>query len=160
MPVVLKLYGYARFDYSRAKKTYSIPDAQNIKKLKKINEDVVVPVSNIPALIKGLENISRQHQIPIINFGHAGNGNIHVNLLVDPDDPAEMQAAKHCLEAVFELVLALHGSLSGEHGVGLEKRDYISRELDPVSVQLMHKIKQQFDPLNILTPGKTLPLSD
>ena len=124
---------------------------------KKINEDVVVPVSNIPALIRGLEDLSRQYAIPIINFGHAGNGNIHVNLLIDPDDSQQMQNAAHCLDAVFTLVLNLRGSLSGEHGVGLEKRDYVDREIDPVALELMRRIKQQFDPQGILNPGKMFP---
>ncbi len=124
---------------------------------KKINEDVVVPVSNIPALIRGLEDLSQQYAIPIINFGHAGNGNIHVNLLIDPDDPQQMQNASHCLDGVFSLVLSLNGSLSGEHGVGLEKRDFVDREIDPVTLDLMHRIKQQFDPQGILNPGKMLP---
>ena len=124
---------------------------------KKINEDVVVPVSNIPALIRGLEQLSQQYAIPIINFGHAGNGNIHVNLLIDPDDPQQMQNATVCLDGVFSLVLSLDGTLSGEHGVGLEKRDFIDREIDPVTLDLMRNIKQQFDPLGILNPGKMLP---
>lgn len=127
---------------------------------KKINEDVVVPVSRLPELINGLNKLAEKYAIQIVNFGHAGNGNIHTNLLIDPDDPAQMHAAEQCLGDVFTLVLSLNGSLSGEHGVGLEKRDYISRELDPVSIRLMHQIKQQFDPHNILNPGKTLPLSD
>jgi D-lactate dehydrogenase len=124
---------------------------------KKINEDVVVPVSRIPELIAGLESLSAQHGIKIVNFGHAGNGNIHVNLLVNPDDPAEMQAAHRCLDDVFSLVLALEGSLSGEHGIGIEKRDFIARELDPAALQLMHAIRHQFDPNGILNAGKTLP---
>jgi D-lactate dehydrogenase len=124
---------------------------------KKINEDIAVPISNMPALIEGLERLSGEHGITIVNFGHAGNGNIHVNLLVNPDDAEEMQRAHACLSDVFSLVIALNGTLSGEHGVGLEKRDYIDRELDPVSLRLMHQIKQQFDPNNILNPGKTLP---
>ena len=124
---------------------------------KKINEDVVVPVSSIPALIRGLEQLSQQYAIPIINFGHAGNGNIHVNLLIDPDNSQQMQNASHCLDAVFSLVLSLHGTLSGEHGVGLEKRDFVDREIDPVTLELMRRIKQQFDPQGILNPGKMFP---
>lgn len=124
---------------------------------KKINEDIVVPVSNIPALLEGLEHLSEQHGIPIVNFGHAGNGNIHVNLLVDPDKNDQLQEAEICLGHVFDLVLSLDGTLSGEHGVGLEKRNFIDREIDPVTLGLMKKIKQQFDPKNILNPGKTLP---
>ncbi len=124
---------------------------------KKINEDVVVPISQLPSLIEGLEKLSLQHHIQIVNFGHAGNGNIHVNLLTNPDDHEETVRAEACLSDVFSLVLELQGTLSGEHGVGLVKRDDIARELDPVALQLMHQIKRQFDPNNILNPGKTLP---
>lgn len=127
---------------------------------KKINEDVVVPVSRIPALIDGLEKLARQYAVTIVNFGHAGNGNIHVNLLVDPDDSAQMAAAEPCLDAVFDLVLSLDGSLSGEHGIGLVKRDFIDRELDPPSLRLMAGIKRQFDPDNILNPGVGFPQHD
>ncbi len=126
---------------------------------KKINEDVVVPVSHIPELINGLEKLASQHDIKIVNFGHAGNGNIHVNLLIDPDDPQQMKAAHECLDDVFTLVLKLEGSLSGEHGVGIEKRDYIARELDKTSLKLMHAIRLQFDPNKILNQDKTLPIS-
>jgi len=124
---------------------------------KKINEDVVVPVSNIPALLNGLGTLSSQYGIPIVNFGHAGNGNIHVNLLINPDDEKQMQDAEQCLGQVFDLVLSLKGTLSGEHGVGLEKKDFIEREIDSSTLSIMRKIKQQFDPNNILNPGKTLP---
>jgi len=124
---------------------------------KKINEDVVVPISKLPSLIAGLEKLSDKYSIPIVNFGHAGNGNIHVNLLYDPDDEQQAKRVHLCLNDVFSLVLELKGSLSGEHGVGLEKRDYIQRELDPVSLRLMHQVKQQFDPNGILNPGKMLP---
>ncbi len=126
---------------------------------KKINEDVVVPVSNMAALITGLDKLSNHYHIPIVNFGHAGNGNIHVNLLVNPDDPDEMQHAEHCLNDVFDLVISLKGTLSGEHGVGLEKRDYIYKELSQTETALMHAIKTQFDPNQLLNPDKTLPLS-
>jgi D-lactate dehydrogenase len=124
---------------------------------KKINEDVVVPVSKIPALLAGLEALARDFGVTIVNFGHAGNGNIHVNLLVDPDDPAQMAGAERCLSRVFDLVLALGGTLSGEHGVGLEKRDFIVREIDPATLGLMKRIKAQFDPNGILNPDKMFP---
>ncbi|MCO5763276.1 MAG: FAD-binding protein [Chromatiaceae bacterium] len=124
---------------------------------KKINEDVVVPVSRLGTFIEGVDRLGREHAIRIVNFGHAGNGNIHVNLLVNPDDPAEMARADTCLDAIFSLVLTLEGTLSGEHGVGLVKRDFVHRELDAVSLGLMHGIKRQFDPKGILNPGKTLP---
>lgn len=124
---------------------------------KKINEDVVVPVSKIPALINGLEKLSLKYDIPIVNFGHAGNGNIHVNLLTDPDIEHLQIQANRCLEEVFQLVLQLRGTLSGEHGIGLVKRAFISKELDSANLAYMHAIRQQFDPDGILNPGKTLP---
>lgn len=124
---------------------------------KKINEDVVVPVSRIPALIDGLQRLAREHAITIVNFGHAGNGNIHVNLLIDPDAPGELARAETCLGQVFDLVLQLQGTLSGEHGVGLEKRDYIGREIGAVELALMRGIKADFDPRGLLNPDKMLP---
>lgn len=125
---------------------------------KKINEDVVVPVSNIPALIHGLEKLSQKYDIPIVNFGHAGNGNIHINLLFDPEDETQNNNAHQCLDAVFDLVLELDGTLSGEHGVGIEKRDFVDREIEPVTLALMKRIKKEFDPNGILNPGKMFPL--
>jgi D-lactate dehydrogenase len=126
---------------------------------KKINEDVVVPVSHIPDLINGLDQLAKKYRITIVNFGHAGNGNIHVNLLVNPDDPTQMGNAGDCLDEVFSLVIKLGGTLSGEHGVGLVKRNFINREIDDNSLQLMRQIKSVFDPNNILNPGKTIPNS-
>lgn len=124
---------------------------------KKINEDVVVPVSHLATFINGLDTLSRRHNITIVNFGHAGNGNIHVNLLVNPDDVEEMARAEHCLNDVFDLVLSLDGTLSGEHGVGLEKRPFVAREIGGNALAIMHQIKQVFDPAGILNPGKMLP---
>jgi D-lactate dehydrogenase len=120
----------------------------------KLNEDVVVPVSRIPDLIEGLAVLSREYGIPIVNFGHAGNGNIHVNLLYDTQDAKQEQAALPCLTRVFELVIALGGTLSGEHGIGLAKRDFITRAIDAPTLALMRAIKHTFDPRGILNPGK------
>ena len=125
---------------------------------KKINEDVVVPVSKIPELIQQLQIISDKYGIPIVNFGHAGNGNIHTNLLLDESNPAQANNAAACLSDVFELVLKLNGTLSGEHGVGIEKRDYVGREIDSNTLALMRQIKTQFDPQHILNPEKMFPL--
>lgn len=123
----------------------------------KLNEDVVVPVGNIPPLIAGLSQLSEQYAIPIVNFGHAGNGNIHVNLLYDTQDPQQERNARPCLREVFELVIQLGGALSGEHGIGTEKMAYVGMEIDPVSLNYMKRLKSLFDPNNILNPGKVFP---
>lgn len=124
---------------------------------KKINEDVVVPVASLPEFLTGVADIARRADIANVNFGHAGNGNIHVNLLVDPHDPDQAARAETCLTEIFDLVLRLHGTLSGEHGVGREKRPFIAREIDPPTLALMRDIKRLFDPNGILNPGKIFP---
>jgi D-lactate dehydrogenase len=124
---------------------------------KKINEDVVVPVSRMPELVNLLARLSEKHAIQIVNFGHAGNGNLHVNLLYDPGVSNQTQRTHACLDDVFAAVLDMQGTISGEHGIGLVKRDWVARELDQTSLNLMHAIKRQFDPDGILNPGKTLP---
>lgn len=124
---------------------------------KKINEDVAVPVSRLPELLGGIEKLAGHYQIANVNFGHAGNGNIHVNLLVNPDNPEEMQRAEQCLDEVFSLVLGLDGTLSGEHGVGMAKRPFVDREIDSITLDFMRRIKKTFDPANVLNPGKLFP---
>lgn len=123
----------------------------------KINEDVVVPVSRMADFIHRLGELSKQYGIQIVNFGHAGNGNIHVNLLVNPDDKEQMKNAEPCLKEVFQTVLDMHGTLSGEHGVGLAKKPFMTMEFDAATLELMRRVKQQFDPKGILNPGKLLP---
>jgi D-lactate dehydrogenase len=124
---------------------------------KKINEDVVVPVSTLPQFLAGLEKLSDHYQLHNVNFGHAGNGNIHVNLLINPDDTEEVARAERCLDEIFDLVIGLRGTLSGEHGIGSEKRAFVTKEIDRVTLDLMRNIKQVFDPNNILNPGKVFP---
>lgn len=124
---------------------------------KKINEDVVVPVNALPEFLTQLTQLSARYQLANVNFGHAGNGNIHVNLLINPDDPDEVKRAEKCLDEIFNLVIQLNGTLSGEHGIGSEKRAFVSKEIDPVTLQLMKHIKLIFDPKNILNPGKLFP---
>jgi D-lactate dehydrogenase len=122
---------------------------------KKINEDVVVPVSRIPELVSSMGVLSQRHQLPIVCFGHAGSGNIHVNLL--PRDDAELARADACLREVFDVVIRLDGTLSGEHGIGLAKRDFMPLAVDANALVLMWRIKSAFDPDGILNPGKLLP---
>jgi D-lactate dehydrogenase len=123
----------------------------------KINEDVVVPVSRIPQLVAGVGSISRGCGLPLVTFGHAGNGNLHVNILYDPAEAAQQSAATEALSRVFALALGLGGTLSGEHGIGLAKRDFMADAVDPAALALMRQVKAVFDPDGILNPGKLLP---
>jgi D-lactate dehydrogenase len=123
----------------------------------KINEDVVVPVSRIPALVAGVRTIARERTLPIVCFGHAGNGNLHVNLMYDPADPAQSERAQTAMAEVFALTLSLEGTLSGEHGIGLAKRDFMPQAIDAPTLALMRAVKRSFDPDGILNPGKLLP---
>lgn len=123
----------------------------------KINEDVVVPVSRIPALVAGVRTLARTHALPIVCFGHAGNGNLHVNLMYDPADASQSARAQAAMAEVFALTLSLGGTLSGEHGIGLAKRDFMPQAVDAPTLALMRAIKATFDPDGILNPGKLLP---
>jgi D-lactate dehydrogenase len=123
----------------------------------KINEDVVVPVSRIPELVDGVQRLSRRCGLPIVCFGHAGNGNLHVNLMYDPADEDQSGRANATMAEVFTLAISLGGTLSGEHGIGLAKRDFMPRAVTPPTLSLMRQIKTAFDPDGILNPGKLLP---
>lgn len=123
----------------------------------KINEDVVVPVTRLPDFVDTLDNLAREYGIPVVSFGHAGNGNLHVNLMVHPNDHDEMARAHACHDRIMHRVLDLGGTLSGEHGIGTEKRAYVSLEIDTDTLAIMRAIKKQFDPLGILNPGKLFP---
>lgn len=133
----------------------ALSPAQRTISPNKINEDVVVPVSRLPELVNGIRELSRKHDVLIVTFGHAGNGNLHVNLL--PRDEAERTRAHACLAEVFALVISLQGTLSGEHGVGLVKREFMPLALESATLQLMRNVKAAFDPDGILNPGKLLP---
>lgn len=123
----------------------------------KINEDVVVPVSRIPALVDGVQMLAREFDLPIVCFGHAGNGNLHVNLLFDPADAAQSARAHAALARVFALTLSLGGTLSGEHGIGVAKREFMPQAVTAPTLALMRGLKSVFDPDGILNPGKLLP---
>ena len=123
----------------------------------KLNEDVVVPVSRLAELVAAIDAMGTLHRLPIVSFGHAGNGNLHVNLMVHPDDEGEMARAEACLRELIETVLRLGGTLSGEHGIGNKKRKFILLEIEPDTLALMRDLKRVFDPQGILNPGKKLP---
>src|SRR6476659_5485395 len=123
----------------------------------KLNEDVVVPVSRIPDLVAGVQALARESALLIVTFGHAGNGNLHVNVLFDPADAVQAERAHAAMARVFALALSLGGTLSGEHGIGLAKRDFMPQALDAPTLELMRAVKRAFDPDGILNPGKLLP---
>lgn len=123
----------------------------------KINEDVVVPVSRIPDLVDGVQDIAAGARLPIVCFGHAGNGNLHVNLMYDPADADQSARARDAMGRVFTLALELGGTLSGEHGIGLAKRDFMPRAVGAPTLELMRQLKATFDPDGIMNPGKLLP---
>ena len=126
----------------------------------KISEDVVVPKTKIPQLVDFTENLSRELDIVILTFGHAGDGNIHVNIMVDKDNPEENQKGQTAKKRLFEHVMTLSGTLSGEHGIGMTKAPFLSLELDETSLALMRNIKSLFDPNNVLNPGKIFSATD
>ncbi|KQX97537.1 dimethylmenaquinone methyltransferase [Rhodanobacter sp. Root480] len=133
----------------------ALSPAQRTISPNKINEDVVVPVSHLPALVDGIKRFAAKHDVLIVTFGHAGNGNLHVNLL--PRDDAERKRAHACLAEVFALVIELEGTLSGEHGIGLAKREFMPLAVPATTLELMRNVKAAFDPDGILNPGKLLP---
>lgn len=123
----------------------------------KINEDIVVPRNRLPDMLRILRGFSESTGIRIVNFGHAGDGNIHVNLMVDRNNKDEYEKAQKLVGDIFRATLELGGTISGEHGVGLTKKGYITMEIRPDELELMKKIKAVFDPKNILNPGKIFP---
>jgi glycolate oxidase len=120
----------------------------------KINEDVVVPRSKVPELVAEIEEIGRRHNTFVANFGHAGDGNIHVNFVVDRDDADAVQRARQCVAETFQLSVDLGGTISGEHGIGYVKAPYLNYAIDRPTLEIMKAIKKVFDPNGILNPGK------
>jgi len=123
----------------------------------KINEDIVVPRNMVTEMLKRLRKLSEESGIKIVNFGHAGDGNIHVNIMVDKADNDEYTKGLSLVEQIFKDTLSLGGTISGEHGIGLTKAGYIGMELSKKELEIMEAIKKVFDPKNILNPGKIFP---
>lgn len=120
----------------------------------KINEDVVVPRSKVPELVAGVEQIGKRHDTFVANFGHAGDGNIHVNFVIDRENPDAIARARKCVSETFQLSVALGGTISGEHGIGYVKSQYLDYAIDKPTLEIMKGIKKVFDPNGILNPGK------
>ncbi|NLW06725.1 MAG: FAD-binding protein [Clostridia bacterium] len=123
----------------------------------KISEDATVPRSKIPAMIRRLRQIGRKYNLDLVIFGHAGDGNLHPNIVCDRRDPEEMARVEKAIGEIFTAALELGGTLSGEHGIGLLKAPYLASELGEVGLAAIVDIKKALDPKNILNPGKIFP---
>ena len=124
---------------------------------KKVNHDVVVPKGRIPQLFKEIQRLKTTYCLPIPSFGHVGDGNIHVNILLDPDNPLEVKRAAAAEAELFQSVVALEGSITGEHGIGFSKSKFLGLELSDDTIDTMRRLKHTFDPKGILNPGKIFP---
>ncbi len=123
-------------------------------------EDVTVPISEIPELTRRCEEIAGQFGLKNYNFGHLGDGNVHVNLTHREKNVRVIEQGQRAAEEIFKLVLRLGGTISGEHGIGITKQPFLGLELSRRSIELQRAIKRVFDPLNILNPGKIFPAAD
>jgi glycolate oxidase len=123
----------------------------------KLGEDISVPRSAIPEAVAAIKEISRRIGIPIAIFGHAGDGNLHPNILFDKRDPEQVTKVKRAAAEIFGVALRLGGTLSGEHGVGSLKLPFLEKDVGPIFVDVMAAIKKAIDPKNILNPGKVVP---
>jgi glycolate oxidase len=117
-------------------------------------EDVTVPMSRVPDLLKGVNAIAGKYNLQIAAFGHAGDGNLHPQILFDGYDPEQVKRMEAASGDLFKLAIELGGTLTGEHGIGLSKAPYMTLEHDPVAMDVMRSLKRMFDPNNILNPGK------
>jgi len=119
-------------------------------------EDVVVPISNIPKLLSYVEELSRKYGIPLPCYGHAGDGNIHVTPVKNPEHSLKQwgKILPRVLDDLYDETIRLGGTISGEHGIGHKRKKYLGKALNSKTIELMKKIKLAFDPNNILNPGK------
>jgi glycolate oxidase subunit GlcD len=123
----------------------------------KVNEDVVVPRDRVAELVTRSRELGAKHELHVVNFGHLGDGNVHATFLIDPRVEGQRARADAAAGELFDIVLAMGGSLSGEHGVGAAKLEYVERQLGPGTVELMRRIKSALDPHDVLNPGKKVP---
>jgi glycolate oxidase len=117
-------------------------------------EDVTVPISKVPEMLKGIQSISKRHKVLIATLGHLGDGNLHPNIIFDSRDPEESARVEKAVNDLFKLSIEMDGTLTGEHGIGLAKAPFMTMEHSPVAMRVMRSIKKLFDPNNILNPGK------
>ncbi|KKK39842.1 FAD-binding protein [Mesobacillus campisalis] len=123
----------------------------------KISEDATVPRSKIPEMCRRLQVIKKKYNVHLVVFGHAGDGNLHPNIIADKSDKEEMKRVEQAVAEIFEAAVQLGGTLSGEHGIGTMKAPFMEMELGAAGLDMMKKIKQAWDPNNIMNPGKIFP---
>jgi len=133
--------------------SYSLRDTG----LTKLNEDIAVPRSRLVDLFVFARRLQKKHDIPVACFGHAGDGNIHVNVMLDKSDVQQAVMGEQAVEKIFAATIKLGGTLSGEHGIGNTKSEYFPLEWSPATIAAMRLVKRAFDPHNILNPGKIFP---
>jgi len=121
---------------------------------KKINEDITVPRSVLPELLRRINDVALKYDVKIPCFGHTGDGNVHTNVMVDGSDPKQLEIGHKAIEEIFRITVDLGGTLSGEHGIGLSKAPFMHLAFTEEELQLFRDIKRAFDPNNILNPGK------
>jgi glycolate oxidase len=124
------------------------------KRPNKLGEDISVPRSAIPETVRRIKEISRTHNLPIVVFGHAGDGNLHPNILFDKKDPEEWARVQMAVADIFRLAIQVGGTLSGEHGVGTLKKPYLEGAVGPLAIDVMRSVRRALDPNGILNPGK------
>lgn len=144
---------YSRENLWKARRSIS-PCLLKMKDKEKINIDIAIPIDNLAKTLVSLKELSEQHRIPIVSFGHAGDGNIHVNILVNKNDEGSRKEGFELVKKIFELTVSLGGAISGEHGIGITKKPYIEIQLSRKNIELMQAIKRVFDPKEIMNPGK------
>lgn len=144
---------YSRENLWRARRSIS-PCILKMKDKEKINIDIAVPIDNLSKTLVSLKEFSDKYKIPIVSFGHAGDGNIHVNVLVNRDDEESKTKGFEVVRKIFELTVQLGGAISGEHGIGITKKPYLEMQLTRKNIELMKAIKRVFDPKELMNPGK------
>jgi len=117
-------------------------------------EDVTVPMDKLPELMERVKRIGEKNDVMIVTMGHAGDGNLHPCILTDKKNPEHYGRAQKSAQEIFDAALELKGVISGEHGIGLEKRKYLKNAMSPEAIELLKRIKKVFDPMGILNPGK------
>jgi glycolate oxidase len=119
-------------------------------------EDATVPRSKIPEMVRAINRIAHKFKLDIGTFGHAGDGNLHPTILTDKRDKAEFERVEQAIDEIFDVALSLHGTLSGEHGIGLAKAQWLEKETSPATLRYSRKLKRAVDPNYILNPGKVI----